>query len=632
MKRPLAILASTLLATSATTMVSLAAPAGAQVNAPDADYRGYSTGSVAHVGVLGGVALGGGGLLGGLGGLLGGLGGLLGGQVADVELGFSGATVASKGTGGVTFGPGAAAGTVVNEYGQVVQPTLPNSGDANLRGDRSFGRGSSLEVGLLNSLPNDANQLILSGKARASAPPSTDLIRQEIGPIKLEGLAYASLLRGEAQARFRDDRNCAVGQPLSFGTGYAAAAQLLGSGGAANAPFTNSVLATTGSGPERQVSQSRSITQLIPQVDVNGRKIGDNFGLMTETRQTIAPVTLFAGLPTQITLEFLGEWVLRAVATGVGGAAGNYVFYGPGTVTPSTPVVRIISGLSPALGNVLEVTLQQLLGNTGLVIPLPGIAEIALGEDPRAIGGIANTAPTLGSDGTLAAGAVDVARVTLLDGSLLDVRLGHMEARAQVPVGGVQCRLPITKTADKQTVNAGDQFTYTVAVTNPFADCTLNNVRLVDTISVPAGVRYSIVGTNPQATSVAGGVITFNDIGAIAPNATRNVTITVQVAANSGGGLFTNTARATGTCATGTGQGSARIDVNTFGEVTVELPRAGGPAELPRTGITELPQTPAAAPRELPRTGGSTSTALFAGLLLGAAVLVRRAVRSTSAT
>lgn len=611
MRRQLAVVASTLLAASATAVVSLATPAAAQVASPQADYRGYSTGSVVHVGVLGGGA-----------GLVGGLGGS---QLVDTEVAFSGATVASQGTGGVTFGPSAAAGTVVNEYGQVVQPTLPNTGlDGNLRGNRSFGRGSALEIGLANNLPNDANQLILSGKARASAPPSTDLVRQEIGPVKLDGVAFASLLRGEAQARFREDGNCIAGQNISFGTGYAAGVQLLGNGGAATDPFGNAVLSTRGTSPDRQVSQSRSITRLVPQVDVNGRKLGDNFGLMTETRQTIAPVTLFEGMPTQLTLEFLGEWVFRAVATGVGGAAGNYVFYGPGTVTPSTPVLRILSGVSPALGNITEITLQQLLGNNGLVVPIPGVAEVAVGEDPRAIGGNADSSPTLGSDGTLAAGAVDVARITLLDGSLVDVRVGHMEARAQVPAGGIQCRLPVTKTADKQSVNAGEQFTYTVAVTNPFADCTLNNVRLVDTITVPAGVRYSIIGTNPQANSVEGGVITFNDIGSIAPNETRNVTITVQVAPNSGGGLFTNTARATGTCATGTGVGEARIDVNAFGEVTVELPRAGGPAELPTTGVTA---------RELPRTGGgSATTALFAGLLVGAALLVRRAVRCGSAT
>jgi len=593
----------------------MAGPAGAQVAAPQADYRGYSTGSVVHVGVLGGGA-----------GLLGGIGAS---QLVDTEVAFSGATVASQGTGGVTFGPSAAAGTVVNEYGQVVQPTLPNTGlDGNLRGNRSFGRGSALEVGLANNLPNDANQVILSGKARASAPPSTDLVRQEIGPVKLEGIAFAGLLRGEAQARFREDGNCVAGQNLSFGTGYAAAVQLLGNGGAASDPFTNAVLSTRGTNPDRQVSQSRSITRLVPQVDVNGRKLGDNFGLMTETRQTIAPVTLFEGMPTQLTLEFLGEWVLRSVATGVGGAAGNYVFYGPGTVTPSTPVLRILSGISPTLGSITEITLQQLLGSTGLVIPVPGVAEVAIGEDPRAIGGNAASAPTLGSDGTLAAGAVDVARITLLDGSLLDVRVGHMEARAQVPPGGIQCRLPVTKTSDKQRVNAGEQFTYTVAVTNPFGDCTLNNVRLVDTISVPSGVRYSIVGTNPQASSVSGGVITFNDIGSIPPNQTRSVTITVQVAPDSGGGLFTNTAQATGTCATGTGVGEARIDVLAVGDVTVQVPEAGGGAQLPRTGVSELPR----APRELPRTGGSSATALYAGLLAAAALAVRRFVRAGGAS
>ncbi|MGH9165353.1 MAG: DUF11 domain-containing protein [Acidimicrobiales bacterium] len=616
MRRPLAIVASMgMTGLSAVAVVAGAVPAGAQVAASQADYRGYSTGSVVHVGVLGG----------GAGGLIG------GSRLVDTEVAFSGATVASQGTGGVTFGPGAAGGTVVNEYGAVVQPTLPNTGlDANLRGDRSFARGSALEIGLANNLPNDANQLILSGKARASAPPSTDLIRREIGPIKIDGIAYASLLRGEAQARFREDRNCFVGQPLSLGTGYAADAQLLGSGGAANEPFTTPILAADASTPERRVSQSRSTTRLIPQVDVNGNKLGDNFGLMTETRQTIAPVTLFKGTPTQLTLEFLGEWVLRSVATGVGGSAGNYVFYGPGTVTPSTPVVRIISGINPALGSITELTLQQLLGPSGLVIPIPGVAEVAVGEDPRAIGGNASTSPQLAGDGTLAAGAVDVARVTLLDGSLLDVRVGHMEARAQVPAGGIRCEIPVTKTADKPNVNAGEQFTYTITVTNPFGDCTLENVRVVDTIAVPNSVKFSVIGTNPAATvSSDSRTITFDNIGSIPPNSSKAATIQVQVASNSGSGLFTDTARATGTCATGTGNGEARINVPASGEVTVQLPQAGsGGTQLPRTGVDDLPQN-APAPAQLPRTGGE-SGALMAGLLLaGAAVLRRLVVRAT---
>ena len=608
-KRRLSIVASALLVGVTTAVFAGGSPVGAQVPAAQADYKGYSTGTVVHADAL----------------TVGTT------RVLDTEVAFSGASVASKGTGGVTRGPGAAAGSIVNELEQVVQPALPNTTlDANLRGDRAFGRGSGLEIGVGTTISQDvnANQLLLAQRALASAPPSTNRIRNEVGPIVIDPAAYASLVRGEAQVRWDGDNTCSLGEPISLGLGYAADAQLLNLGGAAPAtgPFPGPLAATDAPTPERSVSQSTSITRLVPQTDAQGNKIGDNFGLMTETRMTIAPITLLENTPTPITIELLGEWVLRSVATGIPGQ--SYVTYGPGTVTPDTPVLRILQGLVPS--NILS--LQDLLGNQGLPIEVPGLVSIVLGEDPRAIGGDANSSATQGGDGTVASGAVDAVRVQLLDAaaglvpglSALDLRIGHMEAHAQVPAGGIRCNIPISKTADKTTVNAGDTFTYTINVTNPFADCDLTNVRLVDTITTTAGVRYNITGTNPQASSTANNQIIFNDIGPIAPRQTRTVTITVAVPANSAAGQFTNNAAATGSCATGSAQGGARITVPISGDTTVVVPNVSGGRELPATGVDVLPRTG-------PSSAGPAMA--LAGLgLLGAAVLVRRlraaAVRS----
>ena len=79
--------------------------------------------------------------------------------------------------------------------------------------------------------------------------------------------------------------------------------------------------------PDRAVQQSRSHTFLVPQEGTSSpiRK----FGLASETRQTIAPITLFKGTPQEFTIETAGEWVLRATADGNKGS----VFYGPGKVT-----------------------------------------------------------------------------------------------------------------------------------------------------------------------------------------------------------------------------------------------------------------------------------------------------------
>lgn len=603
MKRRLSIVASMLLVGVTTAMFAGgAAPVGAQVPAAQADYKGYSTGTVVHADALTVGAT----------------------RVLDTEVAYSGASVASKGTGGVTQGPAAAAGTIVNEMEQVVQPALPNTTlDPNLPGNRSFGRGSGLELGVGTTVSTDvnANQILLAQRALASAPPSTGPITREVGPVKIDPAAFASLLRGQAQARWNGDNTCVVGEETSFGLGYAADAQLLNVGAASpgDEPFPGPVVATDAPTPERRVSQSRSITKLVPQTDAAGNKIGDNFGLMTETRMTIAPITLLKNTATPLTIELLGEWVLRSVATGLPGQA--YVTYGPGTVTPSTPVLSIIQG--GLVNNLLS--LQDLLGNQGLPIEIPGVASLVIGEDPRAIGGDANSSPTQGGDGTVASAAVDAVRIQLLPAAALagidglDVRIGHMESRAQVPAGGVKCNIPVSKTADKQTVNAGETFTYNITVTNPFADCDLTNVRVVDKISVGPGVKYSVTGTNPAASSTSNTEIVFNDIGPIGPKQSKSVTITVAVAANSAAGQFTDNATATGVCATGSAQGGARITVPISGETTVTVPSVTGGGELPSTGIDQLP-----------RTGADGPALALAGLgLLGAAAVLRR-VRHTA--
>ncbi len=578
-KRRLSIVASTLLVGVTTAVLVGGAPAGAQVAAGDADYGGYTTGSVVHVDAL--------------------RAGASGPVLLNTEVAFSGASVASR---GLT--------QIVTETDQIVSP---NAGDR-----RSFGRGSGLEIGVGNEIPTAENDIILAERATASAPPDSGRVRNEIGPVKVDPLAYASLLRGEAQARFNEG-SCVLGQPISFGQGYAADVQLVNAGGESpgDEPFPEPVLATDAAQPERRVSDSRSTTRLVP----NGQGA---FGLETETRMTIAPVTLFkntAADVTPITIEFLGEWVLRATALGTGRAD---VFFGPGTVEPQTPVLRVFEGTTV----VEEIFTQDILGNQGLVVPIEALGtELAIGEDPRAIGGDANSQPTEAADGTVAAGAVDVVRLRVLDTeeatlaglSGVDLRIGHLEATARVPAGGIRCNLPVTKVADRQTVNAGDQFTYTITVTNPFADCDLTNVRVEDNITTDRGIRYSVTGTNPAANAITPGAsqarqVVFNDIGPIGPGQSRSVSITVAVAGNSAAGLFTNNARATGQCATGGAGGGARINVPITGETTVTVPNVNGGSELPATGVE---------PNVLPRTGGGSMALLGLGLL-GTALAVRR--------
>jgi uncharacterized repeat protein (TIGR01451 family) len=521
-------------------------------------YAGYASGTVIHADALQSA----------------------GNRLADIEVAFSGAAYTSA-----PLGQG-----IKNEVQRVVTYAL---GAFN-----GYGRGSGLEVGLGVS-PSGENQIVLPGKVEAKAPPSTKLVTKEEGPIKADPLAAASLLRGQAQGRAVSN-GCVIGSDLGYGLGYVLDLGLI------NTP-TTPLLSTSADNPDRAASQSVSRTRL-----VKGQ--AGKFGLMSETRQTIAPVTFFKGSPNQFTIEALGEWVLRATADGVTGS----VHYGPGTTSPETPIVRVIDA-ADKVTNVL--TFQQLLGKDGLKVAVPnGVAEIAIGEAPRALGGAGGSQPT--ATGTVASAAVDVVRVKLLDQGethAADVRVGHMETAVTVPAGGITCGIGMAKRSDPESVRAGQAFTWTVTVSNPH-DCTLTKVKVVDTITTSnPGIKYSIEGHAPTASSTTPSSLTWDDIGPIGPGQSKELKITVRVAEDSAAGLFTDEAVATALCGEGSAEGSAEAAAGAAGNV------------LEGRVVLNLPEVVAvlgrSLPAALPRTGGSAGRLLPALGLLGAGFVLHRVSR-----
>src|SRR5947209_12580513 len=224
----------------------------------------------------------------------------------------------------------------VNEMGQTVLP--PGEAAKN-----SYARGAGAEVGALTNVPdpNNQNQLILSGLAQQDAPPVVGgpTVRQ-IGPVNLDPILKATVLKGTAQAVW-DPNFCPVGVPFSYGRGEAAGAQVLtnATGGA--------LVDTTGN--TQGVSQSRSYTYLISNGD-------GTFGMVSETHMTVAPVTLAsigANLIQPATLELVGEFVLRVTATGKPGGA-SVTFAPAGSPNPTDPIVK--------LNGATVLTTQQLLG------------------------------------------------------------------------------------------------------------------------------------------------------------------------------------------------------------------------------------------------------------------------------
>lgn len=556
-------------------------PAGAQVGSQS--YGGYATGTVVHTHALQNGAT----------------------RVEDAEIAFSGASVDSTGL----------TKAIQNEFDRVVQPVQ--------NGKNSYGRGAGLEIGLAQPANSEVAQIQQAGRAEAAAAPTTQLITKEIAAPTVAPVLYAKLLRGQAQARW-DPTNCITGADLGFGLGYADHTQLVETGANAGTPeFDAPVLATEGTNPPRTVSQSVSRNKLTvqstkPEAGKELNVVGSNWALMSETRQTIAPVTLLKGTPQQITIEVLGEWVLQAVAGGIPGTA--FLHYGPGSVSPETPILRTINS-SGVVSNVL--TFQQVTGPNGFTLPANPLINITVGEQPRQIGSDdpATKPAVVAADGTSAAGAVDVVRVQVLEqkdaaGNVTveaaDIRVGHMEATARVPAGGVVCPgIRVTKDVDKKLVVPNETFTYTVAVTN-LTTCVLTNAKVDDVMSVTDGVKYSIVSVTPadKAPRPPNGLVV--ELGELKPGETKSFSVTIQVASDSTAGVFTNKATATAVCGIGSAQGSAQVNVPLRAEVTINVP-----------------QVRVEEPRELPATGGGAIGGGLGILALAGAAALRRLRRAT---
>jgi hypothetical protein len=485
-------------------------PALAQI-APVSQFSGYSTGTAVHAGALQSGTT----------------------RLLDSEIAFSGANVNSGG-----LGP-----ALVNEMTQAYQAAAK-------AGDKSAARGSGLEIGLTTEQANvtGANQINPGSTVQAFAPVSTALLTKEFQNLNVAPLAAATLLRGQAQAIYSDSV-CVLGQPISSGLGYAANAEVL--------PATNATALATSTGNDA-VNISKSFTYLTPNGD-------GTYGLVTETHQTLAPVVLLNGVTGPlVSLTFGGEWILRSTATGKAG--GSKVEYAPGgSPTSTTPVLTLAIAGVPTL----SLTTQEILTQKGFVLPLPGIGEIVIGEDPRGIGGNADSAPELAANGTVAGAAVDVVRITASAANLAlaDVRVGHMESKVTVPAGGIQCGIPVKKVGTPTSVVAGQDQTVTYTITIP-ADveafkaiaCDVTNIKVVDVTTAEPGVLFNIVSASRDG-KIEGNTVTWENLGTYKPgDAPIVLTVGLKVPAGSAAGKISDTATATAVLGNCKGNASANAD------------------------------------------------------------------------
>lgn len=507
-------------------------------------------------------------------------------SVANAEAAFSGGAVNSRGLNA----------PVTNEFGINVAPAAS--------GFNAVGRGTGLEAGLLTSNPQQTtlNQLLLTGLAGAAAPPPSGLVTKEI-PVNLNPVVFASVLRGQAQATY-DPTFCPVGRPITYGLGYASNLQLLNAGGGSSSQtgFASPTVGTsiTAFGTPRGASQSRTVTYLVANGD-------GTFGVASETRQTVAPVSLLANqaLGTAITLEVAGELGLRVVATGKpGGSSVSYLGNPVLTVTATTLGVT-----TPVLG---PITLEQALGQGGLALQVPGLATVGVATPPRALNGALNSRPALATDGTSASGAVDTVRLNLLGLpglTALDLALGHMEGAVSVPAGGLRCDIPVAKSATVDPVTAGSDFAFKISIptdTGQFAalfNCDLVNITAVDVVSRQSGSPSVQLLSADRGGVVNGNTVTWANLGSYQRGAPPIVlTINARVPASSGAGVLRDTVdvRASlGNCRGGaTGEdivlGGARLNTATLTGTTTligpNVTRGQGMApELAATGGSSWP-------------------------------------------
>lgn len=489
--------------------------------------------------------------------------------------------------------------------------------------------------------------------AQAKAPPTAAPVVEEQS-VNLPPALENKALRAEASARALRS-GCVLGSDLAFGR---ANADDVGVGNTGGPESPKPFLSIDAGPPRRAASQSQARTRLVP---IDGHP--NRFALLSETRQTFAPITFFKGRPEEITIEIAGEWILRAFADGDKGFVERTV---ERTSDDERPLIRIIrkekgKPFVTPIGDLADLpdAEPQQLGN-GL--------QLVFAEDARDLGGETGSHPE--ESGVRAAGALDILRLqTSDDPEDAFARVGHMEVAVAVPVGGATCPgIAVSKRSSQPTVDAGNRFSWLLDVSNP-NDCVLDHVTLLDTTKPSKGLAYRVVGTSPPA-KIGRDTVSFDGIGPIPTGGRRQLRIDVEVDPGTVGGRFINEAAAAGVCGSSAVAGSADNETDVepptplpvFGRsdadepvvrtAEVRVPQGGGsaveppphglvihPAPLPApesevssTGTTRsLPKTPGRragttqrSGGTLPRTGGDPGSAFLGVSLCGLGLVLRR--------
>lgn len=329
--------------------------------------------------------------------------------------------------------------------------------------------------------------------------------------------------------------------------------------------------------------------------DIEGQ---DTLGVQSQATSSVSSVDLFGGQDADaLTIDVLSEPTLTAVAGGTPGTA---------EVTWNAPVVQING--------------EGLDANETQEFSIPPDAEE--GEDLIARIAYGTFDQTTSDDGTQASGSASVLHIEVLRavdmGTLAEIELAPMNVEAEAPDGGVVCPAGPDEVAapddgldvdveGPDQVNPGDEFDYTIDVTNPL-ECPIEDLVVVSDITGPDGAE--VTGTDPEG-DVDGLTVTWDDLDDLDPNETITFTVTVSVPEDAETGVsFRNDVTATGSCDGDDVAGEGAFD---------------GPTVADDTAVAddgdEADTRPAARER-LPETGGGI--ALLGLAALGMATALRR--------
>ena len=563
-------------------LASSSTPAAGQTPLATAPFSGYGSGDVIAINAL---ALG-------------------TNQLAGVRAAASGGNV-NSGAGGLT--------ARINEFEQNVGPA---------RADRNaYGRGAAVELGLATPIPQlaDANQLQISGLTEAYAPPPTDLLRNAID-IPVNPVLFARTGAGEAQAVY-DPLYCPVGRPITVGRGFAENLELLGGPPEPDGSITNPLLGTsTTVGTNRATTQSRTVTYVTSNGD-------GTFGLVAETRQTLAPISVNLG-GIQLLIEIAGEFGLRTVATGKPGAppTGSSVTHLGDPILTISAVLPLGAGTLPVLP---AISLSTLIGQGGIGLlpaPLDSLLTLTLGGRPRGLNTGFGTPPQIAPDGTSASGAIDLLRLAVPTLGI-DVGLFHMEGQVQVPAGGFRCTIPVSKVASVDPVTVGNDFQYIIKIPSDaakfaqFFNCDLVGIRAEDRVTTESGnPRIQLLSASNNGV-ISGNTVTWPNLGNyVIGQEPITLTITARIPPSSGAGVLRDTVDVVASLANCRGSGAAGSDIIQGNATIPGIARLDGSAVTGNVTVVG----PTVSRGDLAATGGNSWPLVAGGgFLLAALGMVR---------